>query len=125
MKRGCRVRFPRVGRQSGGLCLDGVFLSSRGRGHRGETGVDSGIRDRVDGWVTRGALGCSGGKRRWGRGGRGGGLRYLQKEKEKEESSRMEYEMKVKARNEITEVFVFARVNQPHFKKQDNKYKHV
>lgn len=78
------MSFFRVGRQSGGLCLDGVLPSSRGQGHRGETGVDSGIRDRVDGWVKSGALGCSGGKGRWGR----GGLLYLQKEKEKEESSR-------------------------------------
>lgn len=76
--------FFQVGRQSGGLCLDGVFQSSRGQGHRGETGVDSGTRDRVDSWVTGGALGCSGGRGRWGRGRRF----YLQKEKEKEESSR-------------------------------------
>lgn len=89
MKRGHLTSGFPVGRQSRGLCLDGVSRSSRGQGHRGDSGVDSGIRDRVDGCVTGGAqVGGSGGRGRWGRGGRRGRLFYLQKEKEKEESSR-------------------------------------
>lgn len=43
-------------RRRGGLYLGEVFESSRGQGHRRETGLDSGIRDRVDCWVTGGAL---------------------------------------------------------------------
>lgn len=46
--------------------------------------MDSGIGDRVDGWVTGGALGRGGGRGRWGRGRQF----YLHKEKGKEESSR-------------------------------------
>lgn len=43
-------------RRQGGLYLDEVFVSSRGQGHRRESRLDSGIRDRVDCWVTSGAL---------------------------------------------------------------------
>lgn len=50
--------------RSRGLRLDPVFQSNGGQQLRGEPGVDSGIGDRVDGWVTTGALGCSGGRGR-------------------------------------------------------------
>lgn len=55
----------------GGLYLEG-FESSGGQGHRAERRLDSGTRDRVDGWVTSGAL-----RERW----QGGGV-----EKEEEEA---------------------------------------
>lgn len=92
--------------RSRGLCLDPVFQSSGGQQHRGEPGVDSGIGERVDGWVTAGALGCSGGRGRWGRGGR---LFCLQdfEEKEKDQSSRTAVETKGTEIKEISPLWFF------------------
>lgn len=67
----------RIGKHRTGLFLFVVFVSSRVQRDRGEAGLDSGIRNRVDCWVHCGAFRYSGGTRRWG--GRRGRQFHLQK----------------------------------------------
>lgn len=72
------MSLSRVRRQVG---LDEVFGSSRGQGHRRESRLDSGIRDRVDCWVTSGALRESDGRGRRGKEGRRGRLSDRQRKR--------------------------------------------
>lgn len=74
MKRRGVIGFLRVSirGRSRGLVLYLVLVPSSVQRDRGETGLGSGIRDRVDCRVDGGALRYRDGRRRWGQGRRRG-----------------------------------------------------